>query len=450
MQAMVSSLEMKIDETEKKYEEASKISEERLKQALDAETKIIQLKTAMQRWLYWSRFFCNVGHRLEYRSMLHTNAEWKILVFARMLFKLWLIHHPPPHPGTLESPSLSKFQCFHFDCCYFHLQAWRKIFWHWVWKQNSSAARIGNACKKDIRQSTDSSNSSKHIVPNKLSLSLSLWLLILINVFCYLQRLENGHHVSEENKANVVYFFLFLVSFVVYVCSIHLIILLFFSLLVIYNCLFLQELQSATPVKKFGTESDSKFRRSLVERQHVCVYRNHYFLHLTIFYLFIFFQGVGWLILTFWDLLLLQENVDALISCVMKNIGFSHGKPVAAFTIYKCLLHWKSFEAERTSVFDRLIQMIGSAIEVTGLLYLWTFSMWSLTHLKHPITYLYLQKNNASGSWLLLKKNLKRHTLRSNAILGKHEPKVSPQSPTVQFFCLLSEGERYIILFWCN
>ncbi|KAL5147200.1 Pentatricopeptide repeat-containing protein [Glycine soja] len=61
----------------------------------------------------------------------------------------------------------------------------------------------------------------------------------------------------------------------------------------------------------------------------------------------------------------LQENVDAhaLVNCVMKNIGFHHGKPVAAFTIYKCLLHWKSFEAERTSVFDRLIQMIGSAIE---------------------------------------------------------------------------------------
>ncbi|KAG5586928.1 hypothetical protein H5410_047362 [Solanum commersonii] len=47
----------------------------------------------------------------------------------------------------------------------------------------------------------------------------------------------------------------------------------------------------------------------------------------------------------------------------MKDVGFSQGKPVAAFTIYKCLLHWKSFEAERTSVFDRLIQMIGSAIE---------------------------------------------------------------------------------------
>lgn len=63
---------------------------------------------------------------------------------------------------------------------------------------------------------------------------------------------------------------------------------------------------------------------------------------------------------------LLQENIDALINCVTNNIGFSHGKPVAALTIYRCLLHWKSFEAERTSVFDRLIQMIGSAIEVTG------------------------------------------------------------------------------------
>ncbi|EYU17957.1 hypothetical protein MIMGU_mgv1a000177mg [Erythranthe guttata] len=58
-----------------------------------------------------------------------------------------------------------------------------------------------------------------------------------------------------------------------------------------------------------------------------------------------------------------HEDVDALMECVVKDVGFSQGKPVAAFTIYKCLLHWKSFEAERTSVFDRLVQMIGSAIE---------------------------------------------------------------------------------------
>lgn len=85
------------------------------------------------------------------------------------------------------------------------------------------------------------------------------------------------------------------------------------------------EPQSAPPATKYGTESDDNLRRSDIERQH--------------------------------------ENVDALINCVMQDVGFSQGKPVAAITIYKCLLHWKSFEAERTSVFDRLIQMIGSAIE---------------------------------------------------------------------------------------
>ncbi|AQK76139.1 myosin2 [Zea mays] len=57
------------------------------------------------------------------------------------------------------------------------------------------------------------------------------------------------------------------------------------------------------------------------------------------------------------------ENVDALIECVGTNLGYCAGKPVAAITIYKCLLHWKSFEADKTSVFDRLIQLIGSAIE---------------------------------------------------------------------------------------
>ncbi|KAF3653588.1 Myosin-14 [Capsicum annuum] len=58
-----------------------------------------------------------------------------------------------------------------------------------------------------------------------------------------------------------------------------------------------------------------------------------------------------------------REDIGALIDCVMKDVGFSQSKPVAAFTIYKCLLHWKSFEAEKTIVFDRLVQMIGSAIE---------------------------------------------------------------------------------------
>jgi myosin-5 len=58
-----------------------------------------------------------------------------------------------------------------------------------------------------------------------------------------------------------------------------------------------------------------------------------------------------------------HESVDALINCVSENIGFSEGKPVAAITIYKCLVHWKIFETEKTSVFDRLIQIFGSAMQ---------------------------------------------------------------------------------------
>lgn len=49
LQTMVSSLEMKIDETEKKFEETNKLSEERLRQVMEAESKIVNLKSAMQR-----------------------------------------------------------------------------------------------------------------------------------------------------------------------------------------------------------------------------------------------------------------------------------------------------------------------------------------------------------------------------------------------------------------
>ncbi|XP_071736170.1 myosin-6-like [Rutidosis leptorrhynchoides] len=58
-----------------------------------------------------------------------------------------------------------------------------------------------------------------------------------------------------------------------------------------------------------------------------------------------------------------NDNVEALLVAVRQELGFSKGKPVATYIIYKSLLHWKAFEAEKTSVFDRLIQMISSAIE---------------------------------------------------------------------------------------
>ena len=61
---------------------------------------------------------------------------------------------------------------------------------------------------------------------------------------------------------------------------------------------------------------------------------------------------------------LLQEYQELLIKCISQELGFFSGKPVAACLIYKCLVQWRSFEVERTSIFDRVIQTIGSAIEV--------------------------------------------------------------------------------------
>ncbi|KAL7151552.1 hypothetical protein ABFS83_04G038700 [Erythranthe nasuta] len=58
-----------------------------------------------------------------------------------------------------------------------------------------------------------------------------------------------------------------------------------------------------------------------------------------------------------------QEYQDLLIRCVAQHLGFSRGRPVAACIIYKCLRQWHSFEVERTSIFDRIIQTIGNAIE---------------------------------------------------------------------------------------
>lgn len=60
-----------------------------------------------------------------------------------------------------------------------------------------------------------------------------------------------------------------------------------------------------------------------------------------------------------------QENQDLLVKCISQDLGFFGGRPIAACVIYKCLLHWRSFEVERTGIFDRVIQTIASAIEVS-------------------------------------------------------------------------------------
>jgi len=64
-----------------------------------------------------------------------------------------------------------------------------------------------------------------------------------------------------------------------------------------------------------------------------------------------------------------QNIQDLLIKCLSEDLGFSIGRPIAAYLIYRCLVHWRSFEEERTSVFDRIIQKITAALEVSGRLY---------------------------------------------------------------------------------
>ena len=56
LQDQVNSLEKKIDETERKYEESNRLSEERMNQIIETESKIIDLKTSMQRFLWWILF----------------------------------------------------------------------------------------------------------------------------------------------------------------------------------------------------------------------------------------------------------------------------------------------------------------------------------------------------------------------------------------------------------
>ncbi|KAF3320202.1 myosin-6-like protein [Carex littledalei] len=61
-----------------------------------------------------------------------------------------------------------------------------------------------------------------------------------------------------------------------------------------------------------------------------------------------------------------KEGIEALIDCVVHRVGIVAGKSVVALTIYKCLLNWKCFEAEKTCVFDRLLQMFDSASKGFG------------------------------------------------------------------------------------
>ncbi|KAK4842615.1 hypothetical protein QYF36_024789 [Acer negundo] len=58
-----------------------------------------------------------------------------------------------------------------------------------------------------------------------------------------------------------------------------------------------------------------------------------------------------------------QENHDVLIKCLTEDKRFDKNRPVAACVVYKSLLQWRSFEAEKTNIFDRIIHTIRLSTE---------------------------------------------------------------------------------------
>ncbi|WCJ20549.1 myosin-like protein XIF [Euphorbia peplus] len=58
-----------------------------------------------------------------------------------------------------------------------------------------------------------------------------------------------------------------------------------------------------------------------------------------------------------------QESQDMLVKCLIDDKQFDKNRPIAACIVYKALLQWRSFEADKTNIFDRIIHTIRSCIE---------------------------------------------------------------------------------------
>ncbi|CAI5995861.1 unnamed protein product [Closterium sp. NIES-65] len=88
-----------------------------------------------------------------------------------------------------------------------------------------------------------------------------------------------------------------------------------------------------------------------------------------------------------------QADQDAVLQFVVSDLGFDNNRPVAACVLYRALLHWRSFDAEQTNVFDRIIQTMSVAVDThdsTGTtsnsadrLAFWLSNASALLHLLH-------------------------------------------------------------------
>ncbi|KAK6781136.1 hypothetical protein RDI58_023320 [Solanum bulbocastanum] len=272
LKVLVNSLEKEIDEKEKKYEETVRVSNERLKQVLEAESKIRQLKDAMQ----------------SSKELLMKDPEAATKLLEKVEFQV------------ADQEVSGK-----------------------ITAENEQLKVLVNSLEKKIDETEKKYEETSKISEERLKQALDAEAKI-IELKLKMQRLEEKLSDIEDQQ------------------------------ILRQQALNLptgrtssrfapsenghHEPLAAVPSRRFGTDSmrrsnagatkwfgTESMRRSMADRQ--------------------------------------RESVDILIKCVSQDLGFSEGKPVAAFTIYKCLLNWNFFEAEKTNVFDRLIQMIGSAIE---------------------------------------------------------------------------------------
>lgn len=122
----------------------------------------------------------------------------------------------------------------------------------------------------------------------------------------------------------------------------------------------------------------------------------------------------------------LQENHELLLRCIKENLGFKEAKPVAACVIYKCLLHWHAFEAERTAIFDFIIEGINNVLRVRSWFF-YLYFLWALLRLKYKSCWFFIHMfqvdnehdnlpywlSNTSALLCLLQRNL-----RSNGFLA--------------------------------
>ncbi|KAA3454750.1 myosin-8-like isoform X6 [Gossypium australe] len=295
LKALGSSLEQKINETERKYEETNKLSEERLKQGLEAESKIVELKTEMQRL---EKKILDMGaedQKPQQQAMPSapstnmsevTSAEIPVVDNESMNKPTILdmgAEDQKPQQQTMPS-SLST----------------------------TMSEALVSTLEQKINETERKYEETKKLSDERLKQTLEAESKI-IELKTTVQRLEEKILDMETDQKSQQQALLSTPSRKMpEVASSPL-----------ENGHHAQ--LSSGPSTRLGRE-DSKLRRSQTEKQQ-------------------------------------PESVDDLLKCVAQNLGFSQEKPVAAFTIYKCLLHWKSFEAEKTSVFDRLIEVMGSALE---------------------------------------------------------------------------------------